>query len=253
MSSRAMRTLRAHGRSSMIQKVKRNTLSEQVTQSLIAMIDAQDLVPGDALPSEGQLAEEFGASRPVIREALKTLQGEGLIEIITGKNAVIKPVSSAMLRKFFERAIAFRSASFRDLIEVRRGLELQSVLLAAQRVTEGEIAELERLVMQMRQTLHEHIRFAEHDVAFHLLIATAARNPIIYYLIESIRDALRDNVLLGMKRRYRAEDLARVQLCHEAIFEALRVRDPSAAQMAMQEHFDEALWILQPRDDEHAD
>lgn len=233
----------------MIQKLRRDTLSSQVTQNLIAMIDAQDLAPGDTLPSETQLALEFGASRPVIREALKTLQGEGIIEIVTGKNAVIKPVSSAMLRKFFERAIALKSASFRDLIEVRRGLEIQSVMLAAQRATDEDIAALERTIERMRETLHDHERFAEHDVEFHLLIASAARNPMIYYLVESIRDALRENILLGMKARYTPDDYAQVRLRHESILQALRDHQPVAAQEAMQAHFDEALKALHPDKD----
>jgi DNA-binding FadR family transcriptional regulator len=230
----------------MIQKVRRDTLSQQVTQNLIAMIDAQDLAPGDPLPSEAQLALEFGTSRPVIREALKTLQGEGIIEIVTGKNAVVKPLSSAMLRKFFQRAVALKSATFHDLIEVRRGLEIQSVMLAAERITDDDLAALEQVMAHMRETLHDHERFAEYDVEFHLLIASAARNPMIYYLIESIRDALRENILLGMKSRYTPAEYARVQSSHEAILQALRDRQPQAAQAAMQAHFDEALKALHP-------
>ncbi len=228
----------------MIQKVKRDTLSQQVTQSLIALIDARDLAPGDTLPSEAQLALEFGASRPVIREALKALQGEGIIEVVTGKNAVIKPISSTMLRKFFERAIAMKSASFRDLIEVRQGLELQSVTLAAQRCGDADIAALEGVMAQMRDHLQDHVRFAEYDVAFHLHIASAAHNPMIYYLLESIRDAMRDNVLQGMRIRFSAEDYARVVARHEAILQALREHNVGAAQQAMQEHFTEALRAL---------
>jgi GntR family transcriptional regulator, transcriptional repressor for pyruvate dehydrogenase complex len=232
----------------MIQKVKRSTLSDQVTQSLIAMIDAQDLAPGDTLPSEGQLADEFGASRPVIREALKTLQGEGLIEVVTGKNAVIKPISSTMLRKFFERAIAMKSASFRDLIEVRLGLELQSVTLAAERCADADLTALAQVMDQMRDHLQDHVRFAEHDVAFHLLIASAAKNPMIYYLLESLRDAMRENVLQGMRIRFSPEDCARVVLRHEAILQALREHDVQAAQQAMQEHFTEALRALHEKE-----
>jgi DNA-binding FadR family transcriptional regulator len=228
----------------MIRKVKRDTLSEQVSQYLMEFISEQALAPGDTLPSESRLAEEFGASRPVIREALKTLQGEGLIEIVTGKNAVIKPISSAILRKFFERAVAFKSASFRDLIEVRRGLEIQSVMLAAERCSSEDITHLEGIISHMRQNLPDHDRYAEYDVQFHLLIASAAINPIIYYLIESIRDAMRANVLLGLKHRLTHDELDRVQSCHEAILHALREHDAAAAQRAMQAHFDEALRAL---------
>lgn len=225
----------------MIQKLKRDTLSQQIQESLIALIDSHDMAPGDTLPSESQLAAEFGVSRPVIREALKALQGEGVIEIVTGKNAVIKPISSTMLRRYFERAIAMKSASFRDLIEVRQGLETQSAMLAAVRATDEEIAALERVMGHMREHMHDHARFAEFDVEFHLLIASAARNPMIFYLIESIRDAMRDNVLLGMSSRSSEEEYTNVRTRHEAILAALQAHDPDAAQRAMQEHFAEAL------------
>jgi GntR family transcriptional repressor for pyruvate dehydrogenase complex len=222
-------------------KVKRYTLSEQVTEGLKALIDAQDLAPGDSLPSEAQLAAEFGASRPVIREALRTLQGQGLIEMTTGKNAIIKPISSAMLRAFFERAVAFKSASFRDLIEVRRGLELQSVALAASRCDQDDLARLRGALDAMRDQMTNPSQFAERDVQFHLHIAAAAGNPILYYLIESIRDAMRETVLHGLQHRLTRADYEQVQAHHERIFQALLDHDLSQAQAAMQAHFDEAL------------
>lgn len=225
----------------MTRKVKRDTLSDQVAQGLMAFIDEHDLMPGQSLPSENQLAQEFGVSRPVIREALRTLQGEGIIEIITGKNAVIKPISSRILRKFFERSIILRSASFQDLIEVRRGLEIQSVMLAAQRCTPADIEQMQTVITHMRDNVKSHETFAEYDVQFHLLIAAAARNSIIYHLIESIREAMRENILQGMKHRFANEDYDQVQCRHEAILEALRHRNPEQARYAMQQHFDEAL------------
>jgi len=225
----------------MIQKVKRDTLSEQVTQGLIEFIDAESLSPGDSLPSESKLAEEFGVSRPIIREAMKTLQGEGIIEIVTGKNAVIKPISSAMLRKFFDRAITLKSASFGDLIEARRGLEIQSVMLAAERCTDADIAKMHDVIQQMRKHITEHEVFAGYDVQFHLLIASAAQNPVIYHLVESIRDTMRDNALFGLGHLLTDKEYQQVQLRHEAILKALEAHDPQAAQIAMEEHFDTAL------------
>ena len=228
----------------MIKKVKRDTLADQVTDGLLAFIDAQDLAPGDSLPSEIQLAEEFGVSRPVIREALKTLQGEGLIEVVTGKSAMIKPVSSAMLQKFFERAIAFKSASFKDLIELRRGLEIQSVTLAAQRCTEADIEQLKNTLAQMRTQVKAHEQFADLDVAFHLHIASAACNPMIYHLIKSIRDVMHENVIRGLEHRFTDAAYEQVLVRHDAILQALMHHDADAAQLAMQAHFDEAMTAL---------
>ncbi len=228
----------------MIKKVQRDTLANQVIDGLLAFIDEQDLTPGDSLPSENQLAEEFGVSRPIIREALKTLQGEGLIEIITGKSATIRPVSSLLLRKFFTRAIAFKSATFRDLIEVRRGLEIQSVRLAASNCTEDDIKTQQQLLMDMKESLSDHKKYASLDVQFHLNIADMSGNPMLFYLIESIRDVIYDNILQGMKHRFTEETYQQVQTRHEAIVEAMSQQDSDLAQQAMEAHFDEALIAL---------
>lgn len=228
----------------MVQKVKRDTLSEQVARGLLDFIEERSLMPGDSLPSESQLAAEFGVSRPVIREALRTLQGQGLIEIITGKNAVIKPVSSVILRQFFERATTLKAATFRDLIEVRRGLEIQSAMLAAERCTAEDVAKMNAIIDKMQKSIKDHVIFAEYDVELHLTIALASQNPVLFHLIESIRDAMRDNVLHGLKHRFTDEEYENVQSRHEAIVAALAKHDPEQAQRAMQEHFDEALKAL---------
>ena len=225
----------------MIRKVRRDTLSQQVTENLIALIDAQHLTPGDSLPSESSLAESFGVSRPVIREALKALQGEGVIEIVTGKNAVVRPFSSAVLSRAFERAILFKSATLPDLVEVRRGLEIQSAVLAAERCTGEDVAALEATLANMAVWHADLDRFAEEDVRFHLKIAVATRNPMLYYLIESIRDAMRDSMLASMRRRFSEREFDLVLSKHEAILQALRDRNPVQAQAAMREHLDEAL------------
>lgn len=228
----------------MIRKIKRGNLSDQVSEGLLSFIDEQELLPGDSLPSESQLAEEFGVSRPVIREALKILQGEGLVEIVTGKNAIIRPVSSALLRKFFERAIAFKTASFRHLIEVRRGLEVQSVMLAAERRTDDDIAAMRTALDLMRDNLKTHDVFAVHDVSFHLHIASATHNPMIYHLVESIRDAMHDNVILGLQYRFTDDDYELVQESHEMILQAVINQDAQQAQASMNAHFEEALDAL---------
>lgn len=228
----------------MVRKIKRGNLSDQVSEGLLSLIDEQDLLPGDSLPSESQLAEEFGVSRPVIREALKILQGEGLVEIVTGKNAIIRPVSSAVLRKFFERAIAFKTASFRHLIEVRRGLEVQSVMLAAERRTDDDIAAMHTALDLMRDNLKTHDVFADHDVSFHLQIASATHNPMIYHLVESIRDVMHDNVILGLQHRFTDADYDRIQELHVSIFQAVTDQDVQQAQASMNAHFEEALDAL---------
>src|SRR5512143_1516024 len=123
----------------MLPKITRGTLADQVTDRLLEYIEAQHLKPGDLLPSETSLVASFGVSRPVIREALKSLSGKGIIEIVNGKGALIRPVDSDPLRLFFRRAMQMEYGTLLELMEVRRGLEIQAALLAAQRRNEKDL------------------------------------------------------------------------------------------------------------------
>src|SRR5262245_39862413 len=89
----------------MLTKLSRETLAEQAAQNLIAFIESQDLKPGKLLPSEYQLAADLGVSRPIIREALKSLEGKGIVEVVSGKGAMVKLPNSQPLQIFFQRTM----------------------------------------------------------------------------------------------------------------------------------------------------
>src|SRR5690348_6040349 len=109
----------------MIEKLRRETLAEQAQSALLELIARRDLRTGDGLPSEMTLASEFGVSRQIIREALKALQGQGVIEIRNGRGAVVRPVDSSSLVVFFQRAVRLNRRTIIELIEVRKGIEIQ--------------------------------------------------------------------------------------------------------------------------------
>src|SRR5262245_60167362 len=104
----------------MLTKLRRETLAEQVSQNLVEYIQTQGLKPGDALPSEARLPVDFGVSRPIIREALKSLAGKGVIEIVNGRGAIVKPIDSETLSEFFERAMHENDNTIIELMEVRK-------------------------------------------------------------------------------------------------------------------------------------
>ena len=115
----------------MSEKLHRETLAEQARNALLDLIARRGLREGDVLPSEMSLAGEFGVSRQVIREALKALQGQGVIEILNGRGAVVRPVDHSALVVFFQRAVHLNQRTIIELIEVRKGIEIQSAMLAA--------------------------------------------------------------------------------------------------------------------------
>ncbi len=93
----------------------------------------------------------------------------------------------------------------------------------------------------MRPQLDQPETYADLDVPFHLLIAQSTQNSLLYYLVNSIRDALRDMIREGLRYRINSEERKLVQLAHEHIVEAIAASDPDAAAKAMAFHFDDAI------------
>src|SRR5215470_17073146 len=143
----------------MVVPLHRETLAGQVAQHLLVEIESGRLSPGDTLPSEAQLCARYNVSRPIIREALKTLAARGIIEIANGKSATVKPLNSDPIRDFFQRAVQLNRQTIIDLLELRRGIEIQSATLAAERRTPEDLAELERLIAAMRVQLHDTVAY----------------------------------------------------------------------------------------------
>ena len=228
----------------MLPKLSRGTLAEQVTDNLLAYIEAQHLKPGDLLPSETSLATSFGVSRPVIREALKSLEGKGIIEIVNGKGAIVKPIDSDPLRLFFQRAMQIERSTMLELMEVRKGLEVEAATLAASRRQSKDLDAIEKTVHAMRLALRDQEEYTRLDVEYHLLIAKASHNDMMVYLVESIRDALRNTISAGLRSRNNPAELETLQETHEKLLETLRQGDVEKARLIMTQHFDEAIIAL---------
>jgi DNA-binding FadR family transcriptional regulator len=228
----------------MLPKVTRGTLAEQVTDRLLEYIESQRLKPNDLLPSETSLAGSFGVSRPVIREALKNLEGKGVIEIVNGKGALIRPIDSDPLRQFFRRAMTMERSTMLELMEVRKGLEVQAAVLAAQRRDEKDLQALKLIVEAMGTNLGDLEAYTRLDVEFHLRIAAASHNMILLYLVESIREALRSTIAAGLQSRGSLLQVAIIQHTHERLLQALVESNTQEAMQIMAQHFDEAIEAL---------
>jgi DNA-binding FadR family transcriptional regulator len=154
---------------------------------------------------------------------------------------MVKPINSDGLRSFFERAVALNPRSMIELLEIRRGLELQSALLAARNASVTQAAAMRDLCAEMRQHLYAHDVYAGLDLRLHLQIALASGNTLMYYLIESIRDVLTDSIREGLRSRFTEAQMQQVQSLHETLVEAISAGDAEAAAAAMAAHFDDAI------------
>lgn len=210
-------------------------------EELTGRIASGQLPPGTLLPSEIQLAAEFGVSRIVIRETVKVLVTKGLLDVRQGRGTTVRPESAwnvldpMVLR--FKQQDGDTSRLYGELLEARGIFEVQIVALAATRISDGELSLLSMHLRRMDTVTGDVDAYHAADAEFHLMIIRAAQNRVLAALIEPVRalleEALRDTVALPGSAH-------RAQVLHWNIFRALERHDRSAATEAMHGHLDQA-------------
>lgn len=225
-------------------ELSRTPLSEQVGRHILEQAAADGLRPGNILRSEAQLSADFKVSRPIVREALRWLAGQGAIEIVNGKGAILCPPSAAQLQLYFSYAITIGQVQFHEIMEARKPIEVQSAVLAAQRRTDHHIEAMESLLGRMKTHLHNTDTYVDLDLELHLLIADAAQNMVLAHLIRAIRSTLNTTVHESLYKRRNRQQLEWVHSVHDDLVRAIVLGNADAAGRAMQMHFDEALTFL---------
>ena len=191
---------------------------------------------GHRLPSITQLARELRVGTGSVREALRSLESIGVVRIEHGRGVFVTGARPATeLSSHFQ---ALGTGKIMALAETRRILEPELVMLAAERGTDEELAQIDQLAQQMLAAAQRGSDFAEMDVLFHRLIAQAARNPILYRTIESVSDLLLESRL---KVLMDPRNMERASRYHHLIAEALRARNGPQARLLMQAHMNDML------------
>lgn len=223
---------------------KTSGLVERVIDYLRDHVATERLRPGSKLPSETTISVTLGVSRPVVREAMRTLAATGLVEMAVGKRATIVPIDGEMISRVIGNAVLTGQAEPHDILEMRRGIEIAMVALAAQRRSEGAAAELQAIVREMADRLGSAADYARLDLQLHMVLARATANPLYPLLIEAFRHLIEASILAGIERWSATPELRRVQDLHEEIVKAVLAGDPVAAAAAMAQHFDDALAVM---------
>jgi GntR family transcriptional repressor for pyruvate dehydrogenase complex len=204
--------------------------------------------PGDTLPSEGQLAQTLGVSRPTLREATRSLQARGLLEISQGRRPTVAAPNGSILGDFFQTSVRRDSRALLDLLEVRRALEVHIASLAARRAGKGDLADMEMSINAMRAGGDKPEAFHAADVRFHENLASASGNRLLVFLIEALAEPLSESRLQSFAGHLsRGGTVADVIQQHEAILNAVRERNPKAAAQAMREHLQQTEDDLRAR------
>ncbi len=216
------------------QQIQSARLYEQIVDQIESEVLSGKLRYGDRLPTERDLAEQFGVSRTAVREAVKALREKGLVQSYPGRGTFITDNTARSVRHslgFIMKIGAVEGST--NLTETREILEPEIAMLAATRATADHIAAMRAAVATMDEALDDADAFIEADLAFHLALARATQNAFIPALLDPIVDLLREH----RTRTFNTEGAPkRGQLHHKRILDAVERRDPEAARDAMRAH-----------------
>ncbi len=219
-----------------LEPVGRTSVVDSVVDQLESLIFDR-FQPGDVLPSEGKLAAALGVSRLTVREATRTLEARGLLEISQGRRPTVAAPNGALIGDFFQIAVRRDPRALLELLEVRRALEVHIASLAARRASKGEIADMEMSIAAMRAGEDDSEAFHAADVRFHENLAEASGNRLFVFLIEAFAGPLKESRLRSFAgHQARGGGVEDVIQQHETILDAVKTRTPRDAAKAMRDH-----------------
>jgi GntR family transcriptional repressor for pyruvate dehydrogenase complex len=214
--------------------IRSSRLYEQIVEQVEQAILKGELKPGNQLPAERELAEQFGVSRTAVREAVKALREKGLVEAFSGRGTFVTNGTSQAMRQSLDLITRIGGPDgSAQLAEVRAILEPEIAALAAGRIEEQLLSALREAVAVMDRSLEDPDAYIEADLDFHLALAEGAANPVILSLIDSIVGLLREQRLRIFKVDGGPQ---RGQYHHKRILEAIEQRDAEGARSAMRAH-----------------
>lgn len=207
-------------------------------------IREDDLMPGDKLPSEAILSKELNVSRTVVREAFRSLAAMQIIELATGKRATVAEIDHGAMSLMIEHGVHTDQINIQQIYDVRRTIETRIVTLAALRRTDVEAAAILALADAMQAGMRDPARLMEDDLAFHLALARASRNPVYTLIIGAFQGITRQTWPIGWKSRTTQASRDLMVATHVDIARAVVAGDPQQAAAAMSLHFDESVRAL---------
>jgi DNA-binding FadR family transcriptional regulator len=206
---------------------------EQVVDRLRGHIVSGEFPADQEMPPEAALCATLGVSRTVVREAMRILRAQGLVEVSQGKRPRVRPVDAKYVIDGLTLLIQRTDASLLHLAELRRPMEGEIAALAAGRATSGQIERMEASIRTLAAA-PDLAAQVDADLLFHSILAEATGNPIFQLILQTI---------WSLQRESRLETLAHSRAAvavqwHERILHAVRARDAERARAEMSAHID---------------
>lgn len=237
----------------MFETIRSNKASDLIVSQIRKQIITGKLKPGDRLPAERTLMEQFSVSKQTLREALRVLEFLGLVEIKKGATggACIAAIESRTALDILANFLYFKNLSVHNLAEVRKIIEPYAAAVAAETITKKELSELKLLIDRSKEQYAsgqvQEERF-NNELDFHCVIAKSTQNPLLMLIVEFVESLISDQkTMTKLDRPF----LASVISAHERIYEAICSRDADQARKEMSRHIaevEEAMEKLEKKD-----
>jgi GntR family transcriptional repressor for pyruvate dehydrogenase complex len=218
--------------------------ARMVAETLRERILRREVPIGAHLPPVDDLLAEFGVSRATLREALNSLESEGLVQLRRGPGggAIVTAPDGLAIMRALESLLRFEGTTVEQLMEVRVVVDPLAVRLAAEEADADDLARIGGSVerQQRREVLESHEEWFRENLYFHWAIAAASHNPLVRVLSESLH-----NIVLtgGLPIHFPVAERRRSVADHAAIYESLLARDADGAALRLQRHLERSLYL----------
>ncbi|MBK9796104.1 MAG: FadR family transcriptional regulator [Holophagaceae bacterium] len=220
--------------------IKTKRLYEEIVEQIKHLITDGKLKPGDKLLAERELADQFQVSRASVREAIRTLEMLGVIDIRPGEGTFVRHSHTDDIIRPLAMFLAVERSSLLDMYEMRRIFETATAGLAAERATMEELEQIASSLENMKASVNvkDPEKGEEFDVAFHFAIAEATHNTLLTKLFKTVSTEFHNANSVARRQLYQGkpENAQRLIDQHNEIYEAIRTRSPQAASQAMLAH-----------------
>ncbi|MBW6507009.1 MAG: FCD domain-containing protein [Rhodobacteraceae bacterium] len=238
------------------QKIASEKLSQAVVRQIEGLILQGVLRPGERLPSERELSDRLGVSRPSLREAVADLQAAGLLTTRAGAGIFVAEVLNAAFSPALIRLFASHDQAVFDYLSFRRDMEGLAAERAARQASDTDLRVIGSIFARM-EAAHQKRNPADEaalDAEFHMALVEASHNVIMLHMMRAMFGLLREGVFYNRSVMFRQRATRESLLVqHRAINAALQARNPEAARAAIEAHlgFVEVALLDQQKADRH--
>jgi GntR family transcriptional regulator, transcriptional repressor for pyruvate dehydrogenase complex len=228
-----------------LKPISHKRISDLVFDQLCDLIIRGDYKPGQKIMTERELARALSVSRTSVREAINKLVTLRFLEHRQGQGTFVCAVDEA-IKIPLDAVMQAQDASLVDFLEMRMGIECTDAFLAAQRSDAADLAAIERAINAMEGDIKAGGLGTDGDLAFHLAIASATKNPLQVYIVKNVAEFLHMGIRENLLHLYQEPaNIEEILAQHRAIYMNIRSKDAEAAFEAMRRHIDFVIRFFQ--------